>query len=144
MNSESVSSISAATSPYQAIYQNYQSGIGQLTKDFEAIGNALQSGSVSGAQSALATFQQDFQSTTGASPQQPFGTNSQANATYQKLANALQSGSLSGAKSAYATLQTTLQLGQHGAITSFSSLLNSFAKNSATNAIGASQLNATA
>jgi hypothetical protein len=131
MNSSSISSINTANSPYSTAYENYQNNIGQFEQDFHAIGNALQSGNLASAQSAIATFKQDLQASSPTSTQQPFGANNQANSAFQNLVNALQSGSLSGAQSAYSTLQTALQPGHHhhgaGGTTSFSSLINNLA-----------------
>lgn len=100
----SISSASAGTNPYLATNQN---AFVQFVNDFNAIGNALQSGDVSAAQSALATFQKNLP---GGS-QQPFGSNSAANTDFNNLSSALQSGNLSGAKQAFANLQTDLEGG---------------------------------
>ena len=102
----SVNSVSWANSPYQA---TNQSSFAQFIKDFKAIGSALQSGDVSSAQSALATFQQDLQGNSQASATQPFGKNSHANTDYQSLTSALQSGDLAAAQKAFASLQTDLK-----------------------------------
>jgi hypothetical protein len=111
-----VSSVSSIANPYQTTNQN---GFGQFLQDFKALGGALQSGNLSTAQSALATFQQDLQSNAPAassqtSANQPFGKNTQANTDFQNLASALQSGDLSSAQKAFASLQTDLQATQKG------------------------------
>lgn len=105
----SISSASAATDPYQAT--NLGAFV-QFVNNFNAIGNALQSGDVSDAQNALAQFQQLNLPSTGASASsttQPFGNNTQANTDFKNLATALQTGDLTGARSAYASLQNDLQ-----------------------------------
>ncbi len=106
-----MSSISSISSSNPA-YQNYNAGnVQQTTQDFEAIGNALQSGNVSGAQSALTTFQQALAGSNNSqsSSTQPFGKNSQANTDYQNLVSALQSGNLTSAQQAYTGLQKDLK-----------------------------------
>jgi outer membrane protein assembly factor BamD (BamD/ComL family) len=105
----SISSISSATNPYQTTNQN---NIGQFVQDFKAIGSALQSGNLSTAQSALATFQQALPGNSQTSSSQPFGSNTQANTAYQSLTTALQSGNLSTAQQAFASLQTDLKSAQ--------------------------------
>jgi hypothetical protein len=107
----SISSVSSATNPYQTTNQN---GFGQIFKDFKAVGSALQTGDLSTAQSALATFQQDLQGNSQTSANQPFGKNSQANSDYQSLASALNSGDLAAAQKAFASLQTDLKAAHRG------------------------------
>jgi hypothetical protein len=102
----SISSLSSATNPYQATNLN---AFTQFVNDFNAIGSALQSGNLSDAQSALATFQQDLPGNSQTPNNQPFGNNTQANTDYQSLVGALKSGNLSEAKTAYAGLQNDLQ-----------------------------------
>jgi predicted RNA methylase len=102
----SISSASSTTNPYQATNLN---AFTQFVNDFNAIGSALQSGNLSDAQSALATFQQDLPGNSQTSTNPPFGNNSQANADYQSLVSALKSGDLSDAQKAYASLQNDLQ-----------------------------------
>jgi len=111
-----MSSISSVSSSNPA-YQNYNtSNIKQTIQDFQAIGNALQSGDVSSAQSALTTFQQALATTTNSqsTANQPFGKNSQANTDYQSLVSALQSGNLGTAQQAYSSLQTDLKPAHKG------------------------------
>lgn len=107
----SISSVSSATNPYLPPNQN---GYGQFGQDFNAIGSALQSGDLSTAQSALATFQQDLQGNSQTPASQPFGKNSQANTAYQSLVSALQSGNLSDAQKAFGSLQTDLKAAHKG------------------------------
>lgn len=102
----SISSASSTTNPYQATNLN---AFTQFVNDFNAIGSALQSGNLSDAQSALATFQQDLPGNSQTSTNPPFGNNSQANADYQSLVSALKSGNLADAQQAYASLQNDLQ-----------------------------------
>jgi hypothetical protein len=104
----SISSVSPAIDPYQATNLN---AFVQFVNNFNAIGNALQSGDLSEAQGALATFQQDLpgNASSQGSTSQPFGNNAKANTDFQSLAAALQSGDLTGAQKAYASLQDDLQ-----------------------------------
>ncbi|MCE0482884.1 MAG: hypothetical protein LV479_01445 [Methylacidiphilales bacterium] len=110
-----ISSISSATNLYQTSTQN---GASSVFQDLKSLGTALQSGDLSGAQSALATFQQDLQGTSqgnsSTSTSQPFGTNNKANADFQTLSNALQSGNLSTAQQAFSSLQADLKSGHKG------------------------------
>jgi hypothetical protein len=101
-----ISSVASATNPYLAANQN---GVGQLIQDFKAIGSALQSADLPTAQSALATFQQELQSSSQISATQPFGKNSQANTDFQSLTTDLQSGNLAGAQNAFSSLQNDLK-----------------------------------
>jgi hypothetical protein len=100
--SRKISSVSPTANPDDAASQNPP---GQFVNDFNAIGTAMQSGSLSTAKSALSTFQQDLPS----SIHPPFGDNSQANADYQRMVNDLQSGDLSGAQKALASLKNDIQ-----------------------------------
>jgi len=108
-----ISSVSSTSDPTQTSSQGNQSDIAQLTKNFQAIGGALQSGDVSTAQEALAALQQAMQggsqSNSQTSSSQPFGKNTQANTDYQSLTSALQSGNVSDAQKAYASLQDDLK-----------------------------------
>src|ERR1700722_19263518 len=106
-----ISSVSSTTNPYQTTNQN---DMAQILQDFGAIGGALQSGDLSTAQSALATFQQDLQGNSQTASSQPFGSNTQANTDYKSLVSTLQNGDLSGAQKAFTSLQTDLQGGGVG------------------------------
>lgn len=106
-----VSSVSSTTNAYQTTNQN---NFGQSIQDFKAIGSALQSGDLSTAQSALATFQQDLQGNSQTSANQPFGNNTQANTDYKSLTSALQSGDLSTAQKAFSSLQSDLKAAHKG------------------------------
>jgi soluble cytochrome b562 len=141
-----ISGVSSTTNPYSL---TNQTGFDQVVKDFDAISNALQSGDISSAQTALATFQKDLQNTPQTSGNQPFANNGQANTDYQSLVGALQNGDLSNAKRAFVNLQADLNGAQattkassrghhrHGSGgVSTSTLINSLA----TNSISASQL----
>ena|ERR1700683_621715 len=81
---------------------------GHLSKGLNAIGTALQSGDVSAAQTALATFQQGLASNSQTSSSQPFGNYSQANLEYERLVSDVQSGNVSDAQKAFANLLTAL------------------------------------
>jgi len=104
-----MSSISGISSTHA-----YQNNVNQIAQDFQAIGTALQSGSLAGAQGALNTFQQYLQANSTTSSTQPFGKNGQANNDYQNLVTALQSGNLTGAQQAYSSLQTDLKAAGKG------------------------------
>src|SRR5580692_502899 len=98
-----IGSVAGTTSPYQPTNSNTLA-----LQAFQSVGSALQSGDLSSAQSALATFQQSLPGSSSSAVQPPFGRNHQANSAYQNLAGALQSGDLSSAQRAFANLQTAL------------------------------------
>jgi hypothetical protein len=83
-------------------------------KDFRSLDSALQSGDLSSAQNAFATWQQSLPSSvapnSSLTTQQtgPFGQNSKANSDYQALGSALQSGDVAGAQKAFASLKQDL------------------------------------
>jgi len=90
--------------------QNTQNPRQQLQQEFQQLGQDLQSGNLSAAQSDFATLQQD------APPGSPLanlnsttqGGNSLTNA-FSQLSQDLQSGNLSGAQSDYSTIQQDFQ-----------------------------------
>ncbi len=106
-----ISSVSPTTNPYQTANQ---SSLSQFLQDFNALGNALQSGTVATAQSALATFQQDLPGTSQTPANQPFGYYSQANTDYQNLVSALKTGDFTTAQQAFGSLKTDLKGTQKG------------------------------
>lgn len=110
-----------------------------VTTDFSALGTALSSGSLSGAQDAVAKLQQDAQTyqqgnhkfgslehaegicksmqqsaTNGANPNNSAGSGTSLNVDMTALGQALQSGNISSAQDAYAKLQQDLQSTQPG------------------------------
>lgn len=118
----SVSPISPSSAnpanPYQA---QLADAFKQRGQDFKALGNALQSGDLAGAQQAFAALQTDTQ--TIQSTQQPqsqlSGQNSPVSQDFKTLESALNSGDLSGAQKAFATVQQDVQAarkshGHHG------------------------------
>ena len=94
------------------------SGQNTLATDFQTLGQALQSGDLSGAQKAFAQLQQDMQAVQGnhhrrrhhkvSANEQGSGQNTLAT-DFQALGQALQSGDLSGAQKAFAQLQQDFQ-----------------------------------
>ena len=90
------------------VYQNYGSSASQqIRKDFSALKTSLTTGTLSDAQTAFATLQQDMQAA-GQSGQQT-GANSQFSTDLAAIGTALKSGDLSGAQKAFATLQQDMQ-----------------------------------
>jgi DNA-binding FadR family transcriptional regulator len=106
MSSLSVNSVNSYS-------QTYQNKVQQQQQDFQALGSALQSGNLSGAQTAFAALQQQLQSQSAQTTQQPSSSNSSSSnpvsSDFQTLSNALQSGNLSDAQNAFAQLQSDLQ-----------------------------------
>jgi hypothetical protein len=106
-----ISNATYAGSQYADPYQsNEQGGL----QDFESLGNALQSGDLSDAQSAFSQLEQDMP---GLSQLLQSGSSSSSSATQnspiatalQSLQSSLQSGDLSGAQQAFSSLQQNLQ-----------------------------------
>jgi hypothetical protein len=106
-----ISSVASATNPYAITNQN---PFEQSFSDLKAIGTALQSGDLTGAQNALTAFQQNLPGSSQTSASSPFGKNTQANQDYQALNTALQSGDQAGAQKAYASLQSDLKAAHKG------------------------------
>ena len=94
----------------QSQTQNVQGNRQQFQQEFQQLGQDLQSGNLSAAQSDFATLQQN------APPGSPLanlnsttqGSNSLTN-TFSQLSQELQSGNVSGAQSDYSTIQQDLQ-----------------------------------
>ena len=105
-------SISALSSNLINDLSQQQNPFRQIRQDFGQLANALQSGDLSGAQSAYSNLQQLLQSRPGAS-----NANSNAPNTIQtdfaSLGQALQSGDLNQAQSVFAQLQKDLQAARH-------------------------------
>jgi hypothetical protein len=106
----SINSISSSTSLYPADTQISRK---QRTQDFKALQTALQSGNLSAAQEAFASFQQsqpnNSSGITANGAASTSGQNSQASNAFQSLQSALTAGNLSGAQQAFATLQRNLE-----------------------------------
>ena len=98
----SVSGVSSTEGSYQT---NQQTGWQQVVNDFNQLGQALQSGSLTGAQQAFTTLQQDMQSVSQSQSSQ--GQSTQQQSALNQLGQALQSGDLSGAQQAFAALKTS-------------------------------------
>lgn len=109
----SVSGVSSTTSPCWP-QPNSKYGITQVGNDLLAIGTALQSGTSSDAQTALATFQQSVTTNLQSTATQLFSANSQASTAYQTLVTDINSGNSSGAQQAYSSLFAALQSAQTG------------------------------
>ena len=123
----SVASIGASTAALAATA--VPSGAHQRRADFRALGKALESGDLAGAQSAFADLTKLLQSGGGASASDPAtaasaggAVTASSNATsplqsdFEALAQALQSGDVKSAKSAFAQLMKDMKgvRGQHG------------------------------
>jgi hypothetical protein len=106
-----ISNATSAGSQYADPYQtNDQGGL----QDFESLGNALQSGDLSDAQSAFSQLEQDMPGLSqllqsGSSSSSSSTQNSPIATALQSLQSSLQSGDLSGAQQAFANLQQNLQ-----------------------------------
>lgn len=96
-----VSDVNSASSAYAT---QFQSQFRQRTTDFNAVGKALQTGDLAGAQTAFVSLQKDLSSSAaGKNPE------SQTSKDLDALKNALQSGDISGAQKAFATMKQDMQ-----------------------------------
>ncbi|HUA38852.1 MAG TPA: hypothetical protein VMA35_10715 [Candidatus Sulfopaludibacter sp.] len=102
-----VSSVNSATNAYPTPSTD---GFSQLFNDFKGIASDIQSGDLTGAQSALTTFETDLQSNNGQNPlSQLFSNNSTLSTDLQSLQTALQSNDPTAAQSAFKTLVQDMQ-----------------------------------
>lgn len=99
----SVAGISSSLFNYtpQSVQNNFQ----QFQKEFQQLGQDLQSGNLSAAQSDFATLQKDGPQSSSASSSQ----NSPIAQAFSQLAKDLQSGNLSAAQQDYSSLQQDFQ-----------------------------------
>jgi hypothetical protein len=104
-----MSSISTISSS-NAYLLDQQGGIGQ---DLQALQKALNSGDLSAAQKAFATFQQSLQSV-GQGPTESQTSQTNLQNDLQGIKEALDSGDLAGAKKAFSSLRQDLQKVRHG------------------------------
>ena len=105
----SISGVSAGAA-YQA--NAAQTHFGQARQDFKDLASALQSGDLSGAQTAFAAWQQVMQSGQAGTQQNASQNGGKQNPFAQDMAavgKALQSGDVAGAKQAFAQLQQDMQ-----------------------------------
>jgi len=121
----SLEAISGPSSVQSTTGQPSTSPLRQLRQDFAALGAALQSGDMNGAQSAFATYQQDLDAvqqmraarqssapTASAAGSPPPSTNFQD--LLQALGSALSSGDTSTAQQAFQSLQQAVGTHGHG------------------------------
>ena len=104
----SISSVSSSASP-NVIPPANRNPFAQIGSDFLAIGSALQSGTLTDAQNALAAFQQSVSNNLQNTAAQLFSGNSQASTAYQNLVSDLNSGNSSGAQQAYSSLLAAMK-----------------------------------
>jgi outer membrane protein assembly factor BamD (BamD/ComL family) len=92
--------------------QQRQNPFQEIKQDFNQLASALQSGDLSGAQSAYSNIQQLFQANPGASPSNATSNGSNTvQSDFAALGQALQSGDLSQAQSAFSQLQSDVRGG---------------------------------
>jgi hypothetical protein len=92
--------------------RQWQNPFQEIKQDFQQLASALQSGNLSGAQSAYANIQQLLQGSQGSSATNTSSTSTGSNTLqndFLALGQALQSGDLSTAQSAFAQLQSDFQ-----------------------------------
>jgi hypothetical protein len=109
----SIDAISASTNSNQT--NDMQANLLQMRKYFEQLGQALQSGDLSGAQSAFSSLQQILSSSSANQGQatQQTGQNT-LTADMNALSQALKSGDMSKAQDAFTKLQQDMQAAQKG------------------------------
>src|ERR1700724_3424153 len=101
--------------------QQRQSLFRQIRQDFSQLAKALQSGDLSGAQSAFASLQQGLQSqglitqTTATTPSTTNSGTDTISSDFNALGSALSSGNLTLAQSAFSQLQKDIQTAQQAA-----------------------------
>ncbi len=103
-------SISALNQYLSSPYAQSQSS---TKSDFQNLGQALQSGNLTAAQSAFAALQKDYQSQNSQSTSTS-GANSPVSSDLTTLANALNTGNLTTAQAAFSQLQKDQQAGTGG------------------------------
>jgi len=110
----SISSVSSSQSTYQP--SRVRGELKQVREDFSGLVNALQSGDLSGAQSACSALQQLMQGMQPGSQSQPQGnaTQNQFSTDLAAIGKALQSGDVTSAKDALAKLQQDMQAAPKG------------------------------
>lgn len=105
----SVSGVSSLLNQYQANWQNNRS---QLKQDFSDLMTSLQSGNLTGAQTAFSALTQSTSAISQTQTTQQSGTTG-IQADFAALGQALQSGDMAAAQTDFAKLQQDLQ-GAHG------------------------------
>jgi thioredoxin-like negative regulator of GroEL len=103
----------ASSSLFSYLTQHAQSNGQQFKQEFQQLGQDLQSGNLTAAQSDLAALRQNAPQFSGASSSGSASTTASSGAVslaqeFKQLAQDLQSGNLSGAQQAYSTLQQDL------------------------------------
>ncbi|HTT23860.1 MAG TPA: hypothetical protein VMG82_33345 [Candidatus Sulfotelmatobacter sp.] len=101
----SFSGISGNLLNYEVQSAQNQNKLQQIQKEFQQLGEDLQSGDLSAAQSDFATLQQMTPPTSSSTS----GSNNPAAQAFQQLASDLQSGNLSAAQQDYANIQQDFQ-----------------------------------
>jgi len=96
----SVSGISSGSSLSQTM-QTWQAQAQKIQTEFQQLGQDLQAGNITQAQSDFSTLSQNISS--------PMQTNSSVSQAFAALGTALQSGNLAAAQKAYTTLQQDVQ-----------------------------------
>ena len=114
-----VSEISSNSNRYQI--NNQKTNSGQVQKNFQLLGQALQSGNLSGAQQIFETLKQllpNLSVTNLAQTGQQGNIQNTFAGNFNAIGQALKTGDLSKARSAFTKLQQDMQSAQRGNITS--------------------------
>ena len=101
----SVSGVSSSTSLSQSL-QSWQARAQKIQSEFQQLGQDLQAGNLTQAQSDFSTLSQNVSS--------PLQSNSALAQAFSSLGSALQSGNLSAAQQAYSSLQQDVQQAGQG------------------------------
>ena len=94
-----------------ALQNNFRAAFKQKTEDFKALASAIQSGDLTGAQSAYDTVAKDIQNNPRIAKS---GKNDQINKDLSTLGDAIKAGNADAAKQAFATLARDLKGLRHG------------------------------
>ena len=104
----SVSSIPSSSSLSQS-WQNWQAKAQTIKTEFQQLGQDLQAGNLSQAQSVFSALSQNLPASLQSSSSVSLQSNSSLSQAFSALGSALQSGSLSAAQQAYTTMQQDVQ-----------------------------------
>jgi hypothetical protein len=111
---QEIMAIAGIGSTLNAYQPHVQSNFKQRQQDVQNLASALQSGDLTGAQTAFAALQKLRQGQQTPSGQQGNNATNPIRTDFTALGKALQSGDISGAQSAFATLQKDVQSLQQG------------------------------
>ena len=105
----STMNVTSIVNPYRQISLN---AANPSQSNLQSLASALQSGNLTAAQNAFATFEQSFSASNSQQGSSQSGQSSPVNSDIQTLSSALKSGNLTSAQSAFLQLQKDMQTQQ--------------------------------